>query len=730
MRACVIEAVIYSIVLPHPDQVSCLFAGVRDILLKEIHKVDNQVLHVSICHECLGPIPPHYDTTKPSGWIPKNDTVTVNALCPRVWIFLLTSSTSRGLVDAEMAVVSAVVDWESYNDSANSVELMCSLSHQMEGARTKAKTWDLTAAKTLQDVLAKNFASAQLETLQEAWQPFLRRVVYIHELDPTRICVDVCSEACSVSIVGLRAEVESLSSRFEEDRAKVEEEMTREGSIVTETKSGLRRYELTMLRAIGFIPQQQKRFADLTIAFDMNSLTVRFTGMPADIMSAKLEMHDILSGMIERSVEMSASLISLLHGRTLMTYMVGQFKRENIRAICTCVGKATLTVYALSDEHITTAIEVINISTTETSIDADPGKMLAPKKWTQLLKSLQSKHDGLLAIDRSRNGVVLTGEISRVAVALKEIQRFLGGNIVDNQFITMEYGVAAYMHTFKMEDIVEIVQEFCNGAVKITAKLDGPYGYVVSGNVHGLQGAVQKLKKVINNVVSQQFTVDKPGLRQFVATDAGVHSLQRLNQKHKVFIEPLLEYTGEEEVSASADGAGTVGSGGIAAAGAGTVGSGGIAAAGAGTVGSGGIAAAGAGTVGSGSIAAAGAGTVCSGSIAAAGAGTVCSGSIAAAGAGTICSGGIAAAGAGTVCSGSIAAAGGGTVGSGGVAACSDNGGCVVALVSLPGGVTVEVVRGDLTRFRADAIVNFANGQLEHIGGLAKAIVDAGNTCF
>ncbi|KAI0243085.1 hypothetical protein LSAT2_008812, partial [Lamellibrachia satsuma] len=39
---------------------------------------------------------------------------------------------------------------------------------------------------------------------------------------------------------------------------------------------------------------------------------------------------------------------------------------------------------------------------------------------------------------------------------------------------------------------------------------------------------------------------------------------------------------------------------------------------------------------------------------------------------------------------------------------------------------TVEVVQGDLTTFHTDAIVNAANGQLNHNGGLAKAIVDAG----
>ena len=42
------------------------------------------------------------------------------------------------------------------------------------------------------------------------------------------------------------------------------------------------------------------------------------------------------------------------------------------------------------------------------------------------------------------------------------------------------------------------------------------------------------------------------------------------------------------------------------------------------------------------------------------------------------------------------------------------------------GGCTVQVVRGDLTTFHAEAIVNAANERLEHSGGLGKAIVDAG----
>ncbi|XP_022091672.1 poly [ADP-ribose] polymerase 14-like [Acanthaster planci] len=50
----------------------------------------------------------------------------------------------------------------------------------------------------------------------------------------------------------------------------------------------------------------------------------------------------------------------------------------------------------------------------------------------------------------------------------------------------------------------------------------------------------------------------------------------------------------------------------------------------------------------------------------------------------------------------------------------------VLCRFSLPNGFILKVCRGDLTRQKVDCIVNAANVELKHVGGLAAAIVEAG----
>ena len=591
--------------LQGPNNICCLFADVRGILAKESHKVENQYLRVTTFYECLGLTPPYHDTTIPGGWIPKN--VDVTGFCPRVLDFLQASAMSREPVDTKMAEVAAVVEWGTYNDGSNSIGLTCTISHNMKNAQSMAKTWSHTAENTFLDVLAKNFAFEQIETLQEAWPIFIQRVSYVDELDPYKICVRVDKDTCLVCITGQIIEVENLSAQLKEDHSKVQEEMIRAATTVTETKSGIKLQQLRMLNAVKFRSQQKRKFTDLDVVIDMPSLEVKFSGMPADITCAKLEMYETFDNMTEQFIEMPASLISMLHGQDMMKHMDGQFNKQNICAVYNCAGENKLGVYAFSDEHVNTAIKVINATAGEMPIEVDVKKMSSPEKWTKLINAHRSQHGGLLTITESENSVVLAGVKSQMEVALEDIRNFLEHNIINEQIVQMEHGAAGYIHMYMKEDVDAIVKTLHRSAVKINAKLDGPpYGYVVAGNSNGLQCAVRNLQKLADDVKVEQFQVDKPGMPKFLTSESGQHSIERLEHRCNVVIELVGKYAQKGELSFSDNG---------------------------------------------------------------------------------------------------DSAAGGSNTAS---------------RVTLPGGATIEVVRGDLTKCHEDAVVNAANGRLEHIGGLAE----------
>ena len=559
-------------------------------------------------HDCLGLIPPYHDTSMQGGWIPKN--VLVTGFCPRVFSFLQASDESRQLVDSKMKEVAAVVEWETYNGTSNGVQLTCTITHTMKDAQTKAKTWSQNVSQIFLEALTNLLASDKIETQQEAWQKFRERIdVSVSEADPGKIVVETKDDECAICMTGLRDEVENLSSKLKDEHAKVQEEMKRAATIVTETKTGFKLPQLRMLNAKTFKSQQQEKFTDLIVEIDTKSYEVRFTGMPGDVTMAMSRMYEILNNMVERSLRMPASLISLLESKPMMKHVVGQFINEHICAVYADMGEGRLGVYALSDEHLDTAIEILKTTTCEKSIDADVNKMSVPQKWTELIDAQQSEHDGFLTISESENTVVLVGETSHVEDSVKKIHTFLEANIISEQFVAMEHGVASYIDKYMAEKIESVKKT--NQHVTITVRLDGPYGYSVVGDSNGVQSVVRDFQRWQNVVKMQQFSVDKPGLPKFLTSDAGQHSLQRLERQNQVVIESAGMYAQKGEVLVPNAGSSAVDT-------------------------------------------------------------------------------------------------------------------SSMSHVTLPSGATVEVVRGDLTKFHVDAVVNAANRRLDHNRGLAKAIVQAG----
>ena len=116
-----------------------------------------------------------------------------------------------------MADVTTAVEWGTYSDISGCIELTCTITHNTKNAQNLAKTWSQDAPKTFMDVLNREFASQDINILQQAWRMFVERTGYVTGLDPSRVHVDVDGDACIVHISGNRNDVEDLFARLKHD---------------------------------------------------------------------------------------------------------------------------------------------------------------------------------------------------------------------------------------------------------------------------------------------------------------------------------------------------------------------------------------------------------------------------------------------------------------------------------------------------------------------------------
>ena len=556
-------------------------------------------------YDDLGPMFSRHNAPASADSIPEK--IVVSGVNPDILTFIQGSPTSRQFVDRKMADVSAEVFWNSYSDTDHSVEITCTIRDKTETSPRISEDWKQTSEETFLQVLNTDFASEDMDVPQEFWTGFMERIEYLRRLDRSRIVVEVKDNECCVSVIGQRSEVENVMRRLNGDCAKLQQGITR----ATLTVRNVKEHQRRMLSATGFKLNLQKEFPDMTLTVDARAHTVSFTGIPANILNAKAEMLAIFKNMMSTQMDMSAMLINIVTGTIVTKYVVQEFKRRDIRAVLRAVGKNKLGVWAFSQEHLDIAVDVIKRSVDERKIVADLRAIQPLQTWKTLMDQVHSDHEGLLKVTESDNGVIISGEVKPVELACRRIQDFLSQHVSVEKFVFMKRGTADYMRKYMKKEVGDVRKASQRDGIKITAKMDGPYGFAVRGSRAALDRIACKLQAFADSVKMNQHKVDKPGARTFLSSEDGKRALVGLQSDHKVVIEPVGLCSQESPAKVSHAGKN----------------------------------------------------------------------------------------------------AGGSTV---------------VSSISLPGGVTVEVVRGDLTRFRADGIVNAANERLDHVGGLAKAIVTAG----
>ncbi|KAK2176836.1 hypothetical protein NP493_636g03000 [Ridgeia piscesae] len=175
-------------------------------------------------------------------------------------------------------------------------------------------------------------------------------------------------------------------------------------------------YKLRMLHALRFKTEQEEKFPGLTVTIDTREGTVTFEGKEFEVTRAVAAMHDLVDHLESISLEMSAELIKLMRGITMMKHMVGVFKKNKIVAVYAAEGDTTLGVYACDRSNLQRAISKIRMGTCDEQC-RDSAQAIETEEFTAMKEDLQSKYPGLLTITERGGHISLSGMVDPVADA-------------------------------------------------------------------------------------------------------------------------------------------------------------------------------------------------------------------------------------------------------------------------------------------------------------------------
>ena len=166
----------------------------------------------------------------------------------------------------------------------------------------------------------------------------------------------------------------------------------------------------------------------MTVTVQTRERQVVITGKKSEVAAAEETMFGIVKDIKSSSMNMSVDLVRLMKGITMMRHVVDLFRGKDIFAVYADVDVDTLGVYALGEEDMRKAIDVIRSGTDEQCVDADSARTLQTREWDTLEDELHSKYRGLLAINLSGSHVTISGTVDEVTSAKEAILGLLKGH--------------------------------------------------------------------------------------------------------------------------------------------------------------------------------------------------------------------------------------------------------------------------------------------------------------
>nr|KAG5703385.1 hypothetical protein BaRGS_023432 [Batillaria attramentaria] len=341
-------------------------------------------------------------------------------------------------------------------------------------------------------------------------------------------------------VVGMRAAATKLHVLVSKTVKGLKEEIERRRLKVVETYTKLKPYQLRLLEAVSFDKDMVKTYSDLTVEIDTQKEQVVFHGFSRDIRQAQSDMLRHVSTI--KCAKLSR--LTLTQKKALFTaesthFIQTELRSENLIAEWEKGKSEDIFVYAFREDVLAQVTQIIEKAVYEEELsDLSPYslRLLQSAEWMSLVRSLLENHPGALWVSPSPDGrrIYVTGREAAVHQVKDELCHFLQD--LYSEIVRFAPSRQSFVSQFWKRELALLENDLKREKVKISVVNDGR-DIAIEGTPEGVNLAKAKLEELEKERIlcHEEKLTDKVQTKLLESRHCTKH-LEDLGRQHQVVI--------------------------------------------------------------------------------------------------------------------------------------------------------------------------------------------------
>lgn len=491
----------------------------ENVAQRKMFTINGKEINVEIFHPCLG-LP-----EQPIVW---EDLPCVSVDCDKhVLKFIKSCKAVCSEIELALQKRFVRVEWPKSKSDMN-VKLLCTVTKDMENAKSILKNWKEDAKKEMESKLEKLMAQKH-SVLPDAWKSFVAQLKTLNIDQPEKVAVLLESKENVVIVVGYEENTEALTRKIL-DLINTEESAVQSQKEKISKCVDLSFHKCQQLWKTHFGKKIKDDFPNVDVSVEVNKHEVNFVGKPREVNEAMIKMHEYLMNTKSKSLTISKGRHELFSKKHVRDLFIAKMKSKNNKAVWN-VNQDKIEMTSSNIKMVEDALKIFVEFIPEKGIKVQGlVKILTTAEWQACIKQMRESHGEEVRILSSASEVCVTAIESVFQTALEKVEQVLETCSkkcsVDRKVVRLTEIQFNYLKYFGEEQMKQIKENAHEQELEIK-KTKEDHSIEVVGNEEEVRKANDKLRKFVNELKEDTHSVSRPGAKTFFNSVKGIENLKR-----------------------------------------------------------------------------------------------------------------------------------------------------------------------------------------------------------